>query len=138
MMNTERHIANLLLGGFSYGEIAQQLSWTRDQVVAKIRSMRIAGLLDANDRPAPKRELPLPVTREPPEPKVEIEFIAPRRHYEARPQGVPILELKSHHCRYPLERSGFFCGAARRDAHTSYCASHHLIVWLPARRYRRE
>jgi GcrA cell cycle regulator len=43
---------------------------------------------------------------------------------------VPLLELKKHHCRYPLwgkdERAGEYCGK-RRLSGSTYCAEHHKI-----------
>ena len=41
--------------------------------------------------------------------------------------GVAFADLQHDHCRWPI--GGAFCGEARRDERTSYCAHHHRIAY---------
>lgn len=51
--------------------------------------------------------------------------VAPSAFERAALQGVALLELENHHCRYPLgDHAPFvFCGAQRADG-SSYCVAH--------------
>lgn len=50
--------------------------------------------------------------------------------------GVHLTNLEAHHCRFPVDRVDghtFFCGEPRKNPRSSYCETHHPIVWHKAR-----
>lgn len=57
--------------------------------------------------------------------------VAPSAFERAALQGVALLELENHHCRYPLgDRSPFqFCGAQKVPG-SSYCDHHDQLCWV--------
>ena len=108
----------LVSEGFSAGQIAKEIpGTTRSGVVGKVHRM---GLVLRGARGA----------REPRETRRRTI----RKHLPADSSlALPLLELKAHHCRFPLD-SGCFCGATRWNLRTSYC-EYHARICEPGRKH---
>jgi len=51
--------------------------------------------------------------------------------------GISLLDLGANGCRFPTSRvegQHYFCGAAKKDNRTSYCAEHHARVFVRKRK----
>lgn len=130
MMDNDAFIKNMLVGGLSYGEIADTLGHTREQVKQRVAELRRAGQLDAYDRPVVPRETKSAPKDQPKVAEVTFEVMwQPKKEVRRAPGApVPFMELKEHHCRYVVSRM-MFCGAPKKNARSSYCEHHHGIVW---------
>lgn len=135
-MKDDFYLMKMLLGGHSYSEIAETLGTRREEIARRVTRLRLAGFLDAYDRPVAPRSEPVSpaemVMKELPfEVKVETRKVQPPKGVK----GVHLLDLRASDCRFPVAHEGahFFCGEPRRDARTSYCAEHHTKVWVNAR-----
>jgi GcrA cell cycle regulator len=110
--------------GLSASAIAEQLGATRSGVLGKVMRLGLTHRRSSEFKPGPPRPKAIArrvVTQEkkppaPPEPELEPQPPKPRR--------LTLLQLREHHCRWPVEDNPFrFCGAYRSSGET-YCAYH--------------
>jgi hypothetical protein len=123
-MNYET-LTSLLRENRSFTEIAQLLGCCRSTLKRHATQLRLSGFFDPERAPPPAFECsPCEVTFED-EPK------------RSTSGGVTLMDLRDDQCRFPVayEDQHYFCGAARRDHRTRYCAKHHSVAWikLPSR-----
>lgn len=133
---SEAHTKTLLAlraKGLSFGAMAQQLGVSRSAIAGKMTRL---GLSAARTPGRPRREKPTRLEK----PKRELLVRLWPRASEEPAISVPVpdlaipfkqrrtlLELKEHHCRWPIGDVGdpdfFFCGAPHVPG-SSYCAHH--------------
>lgn len=132
-------LRKLAAEGLTSGQIAAEMGMTRSGIMGKLRRAKIAlTSLQARmvqgkaPRPPRKRErkprpsAPSPIHEGP----MESPPIVSEESYEELLDGVTMVELESHHCRYPMGEVGSedfrFCGIRRLDD-CNYCRKHKLI-----------
>ena len=119
-----------LVAGLSRSQIATQLGTTRCAVSGRVFRLGIADLLP-HRIPRPTRQQPprAPKTRRP---RLVwssrgVAAVAP-----AEPVAslmIPILELQSHHCRWPtgVDENGTPCFCGAEKFYMSWCVGHHAM-----------
>lgn len=141
--------AEMLSNGRSYGDIAEAIGMTRSAVAGKMWRMGLKANVRRPGPLAPERLLQLRQAREAglhrmaqlrqeklalafqQEVTVQLPLVMPKG--SSRP--VTIMQLASHHCRYPVEgepgKLMCYCGKPRTVA--VYCAEHGALCyrWLP-------
>ena len=158
-------LKKLWLEGHSASQIAKHLGGvTRNAVIGKVARLKLSSLGGAvrQEASAPRKLNPAPLSHPKPRPiSVPVEAQAPDvvgnlalkprpaappilasqpmpvlRLVETKLEPVPIYELPSNGCRYPVdEREGvhFFCGTPKGQGKPNYCADHHAICFTPAK-----
>lgn len=101
-------IASFYKAGHTFGDIAKHMKLDRNTITSRLTVMERRGFLK---RRAPDCPKPGPIVAVPPV------F-----------EGIPLLELQPHHCRWALgglyDPPKGFCGAQRKEG-SSYCEDHH-------------
>ena len=123
-------------GGLTASQIANALTaetgrtYTKNSIIGKMHRMQAAGRAESRKSPIKRAE---------PRPRADrrIPIPAPRRAIvcdDSLPLGsVTILQLRRHHCRFPLgdPRDDMrYCGAQAMDERP-YCQKHHEICYRP-------
>jgi GcrA cell cycle regulator len=115
-------LRRLWTAGLSASDIARQLGATRSGVLGKVMRLGLTPRKSSEFKPGPPR--PKAIARravtqeEKPPPPPEPEPAPPK------PRRLTLLQLREHHCRWPIEDNPFrFCGAYRQSGET-YCAYH--------------
>ena len=132
---TDEHVETLKrlhAAGLSFGEIAKEIGGiSRNACIGKAKRIGLAARLTARPR---KRHI-RPGNRilrrvETAMRRVEVAAQHVQEAAEAAANPVHLLDLKAHHCRYPIGEPAemMFCGAtAVKDC--SWCAHHYRIVF---------
>ena len=129
-----KQLKELHAEGFPYSQIGDKLGTTRNACIGKAKRLKLTRLVD-RDKRYPKRRLNrsgfvfgsqsqrqhltsliLNLQPEPPPPQNNAPMVA-------------LLDLKEHHCRYPVGTGPYmFCGAPKVFTQ-SYCGVHHRICY---------
>lgn len=150
MLTVDQRILQLWKQGWTSGDIAGQLSLTRNAVMGKLYRFRQAGVIDYKTKKARDAALTVMVrtknrnkqiaegadldTLEPEMPLLDLmEAIyveEPQKPKERRPVGLFNLSFDS--CRYPVSgetaRDYMFCNRSQRES-SSYCEEHHTLCY---------
>ena len=121
-------LVKLAAQNLSYTEIGRKLGITKNAAIGKARRLRIskppAESVIKQRKPAPQpKEKPKP---KPPEP-IGKGTVLPDMLL------VPMMDLKEHHCRYPIDKAGetVFCGLPKFKH--SFCKAHAAKCYMPPR-----
>lgn len=114
-------LVKLAAQNLSYTKIGRKLGITKNAAIGKARRLRIS------KPPAEsviKQRKPTPQPKEKPKSKL------------SEPTDmlmVPMMDLKEHHCRYPVDKGGetVFCGLPKFKH--SFCKAHAAICYMPPR-----
>ena len=119
-------LRRLWADGLSASAIAKQLGATRSGVLGKVMRLHLTPRKSSEFKPGPPRpRAPKAIRKRP----VVLPSSAPPEPEEKpppppKPRRLTLLQLREHHCRWPVEDNPFrFCGAYRQSG-ASYCRYH--------------
>jgi hypothetical protein len=130
-------------------DIAAQLGITKNAVIGVVTRERESGrgLITRRMKPGPRQNMKNGKRSHKKRPGAEqikvrtmpklfqIEPVPEKR--QTKVLGIGLEDLGHRSCRYPTSRvedKHYFCGEPTRDAATSYCETHHPVVWLKKKR----
>jgi GcrA cell cycle regulator len=137
--NTIAKLRRYWRAGLSATEIAQALGkgLTRSAVLGQVKRMRDRGAdIGPRVKAIPPPRASAVVTDVPPNSPLAAPIMPAETIYDhidpSQPGLLRILDLKNHHCRWPLNNAlggeFYFCGAQREHKRV-YCASHNAIAY---------
>ena len=125
-------LVKLTAKNISYSEIGRKLGVTTNAAIGKSRRLRIS---KAPDKFVIKQRKPTPKPRQILPKKSLVKAPTPVAKPSVLPDMLllPMMELKNHHCRYPIDTDGemLFCGLPVHKK--AFCQGHAKLVYLPPR-----
>jgi GcrA cell cycle regulator len=124
-------LRRLWADGLSASDIAKQLGGaTRSGVLGKVMRLGLTPRKSSEFKPGPPRP-------EAGKQRAVVSPLSPEPEPQPpKPRRLTLLQLREHHCRWPVEDNPFrFCGAYRQSGET-YCAYHRDMAHVKPRGQR--